>query len=604
MSKIKFEMPLTPERIVERNIKLNVPIYQRLFVWRTDQIRNLLSDLYQAWKDDAKTYSVGVVSVWANPVGEGAWDIVDGQQRLTFLSLFAAWAVSRLPQESNLADAWRKFLFVDIANKTVRLHFAGRPEDEAAIVSFAGDKIPQNASFRVFAITTDEFLKGKECDWEGFADYVYLRCSFLVDTLPEGYGPHELNLYFERMNSTGRQLEPIDIVKGLFFSNDDLSKRWNSVFRKNGREHNHPISIAAILSDNDSNEEGENDVSATGIDDSKSETDRLVADETMLLHSLRLASGIDGVSLDKSRILETFDCYMNKSDGTGSVAPSDVIDALENYSEWMDRHIVRIEKDERGGGNKFVFVSDKASETDGSENLNDETHDPTGMLRRKLKQFESMLYVSSDDTQSWILEAYQDSNKVDVQDDVLCKTLKTIDKERHVLPEGDSAWRYPYIDRYWFWKLDYLLWEMHEERKDKFPFLSLRKEDHDAISGYVFRRDRSIEHLHPQNPHFLGEGDDWQEDRELHGDVARDGFGNLAMIASSFNSSQGSDSISTKMGRIDDQVREKRLQSIKLLLMVRSVQSSPQGWTVEAARTHEAEMLTLLGVSTVGIQQL
>jgi len=128
------------------------------------------------------------------------------------------------------------------------------------------------------------------------------------------------------------------------------------------------------------------------------------------------------------------------------------------------------------------------------------------------------------------------------------------------------------------------------------------KEDHDAITHYHFRRDRSIEHLHPQNPSATGESDDWKTDRKDNDDSARNGFGNIAMIASSFNSSQGNDSISTKMGRIDDQVREKRLQSIKLLLMVRSVQSKPQGWTVEAARIHESEMLKLLGVSTAGIQ--
>lgn len=604
MSEIKYETPFTPERIVVRDIKLNVPIYQRLFVWRTGQIRKLLSDLFQACDHAAKAYNIGVISVWANSDKKRVWDIVDGQQRLTFLSLFAAWAVSHLPKDSKSADAWRKFLFVDVEKKDMRIRFVGRPEDEIAIAAFGDRKIQKKGSFRVFETTADEFLKGKEPELERFADFVYLCCSFLIDALPEGYGPHELNLHFERMNSTGRQLEPIDIVKGLYFSDKELSEKWNRIFRTNGMKANkEKISIASILSANDSDEEDENDVNAMGIDDAKGETERLVADETLLLHSLRLASGIDGVSLDKSRILETFDSYMNKPkpDGTGSVVSKDVIVALENYSDWMDKHIVRIEKDERGGGNKFVFVSDKASETDDSENINGEAYDSTGMSRRKLKQLESMFYVSADDNQSWILEVYRRS-PVDIQDDALCKILKEVDKSRHMLPVDDSAWRYPFIDRYWFWKLDYLLWELHEDHKYEDPFSSLRKEDHDAISQYVFRRDRSIEHLHPQNPPPSGEGNDWQEDREKHGDAARNGFGNLAMISSSFNSSQSNDSISTKMGRVDDQVREKRLQSIKLLLMVRFVQSNPQGWTVEAARIHESEMLKLLGVSTAGIQ--
>ena len=205
-------------------------------------------------------------------------------------------------------------------------------------------------------------------------------------------------------------------------------------------------------------------------------------------------------------------------------------------------------------------------------------------------------------SQDWIMRAYLSTKGKDSKDDDLLNVLKTIDAKRHPFPDGGSAknnsWSYGRIDRHWFWKLDYLLWEKHESEnglKDE-AFSECSDMDHNAISSYVFRRDRSIEHLHPQNPPPEGESQDWEVDRDRrdHKDEIRDGFGNLAMISSSFNSAQSNDSISTKMGRIDDQVREKRLQSIKLLLMVRSVKSNPTGWSVNAAQTHGEKMFELL----------
>ena len=601
MSDIKFEKPITPKHLVENNLMLSVPVYQRLFVWKSDQIQKLLSDLYDSCNNGL--YNIGIISIWINAKENNSWEIVDGQQRLTFLSLFAAWAVANLGAKSSVREKWHEFLF---AGEKLRLHFIGRPEDEDAIKALAGGNMPMFGSFRLFAEAANAFFANRngleDLDArENFVQYVYENCAFLIDALPSGYGPYELNLYFENMNSTGRQLEPIDMVKGMYFSN--FAQRWNNVFRADDREFS-MFSIAEIISDAANDCSCNPQTSIGDKDDAESEMRRLISDEMLLLHSLRMASEDESVLLDNSRLLEMFGKYFNGNPEEDKEKAKRFIEVLEGYSLWINKHIIRIAKNEKYGATKYVFLSYNDECSDNEESLS--KYDAGSLrpfLSRKLKQFESMLYVSSDDSQAWILKAYSKAEKKDIDDENLLDVLKAIDsenaKEAHPFPEQPTpearCWSYGQIDRYWFWKLDYLLWERHEDCPSDALFSECNGiDDARAIAGYVFRRDRSIEHLHPQNPPEGSEQQDWANDKASHNDEIRDGFGNLAMISSSFNSAQSNDSISTKMGRIDDQVRENRLQSIKLLLMVRSVKSNPVGWSVKAAQTHGEKMLEFL----------
>ena len=133
------------------------------------------------------------------------------------------------------------------------------------------------------------------------------------------------------------------------------------------------------------------------------------------------------------------------------------------------------------------------------------------------------------------------------------------------------------IDRYWFWRLDYYLWERKEE-------LDLTEEEKQIIDEYVFRANRSIEHLHPQHQ----ENNDVWDDEDIHS------FGNLAMISQSFNSQQSDDPVSVKFARIEEQVHNHALQSIKMYLMYLDAKESPSGWNVNVKNAHQQKMFELL----------
>lgn len=122
-----------------------------------------------------------------------------------------------------------------------------------------------------------------------------------------------------------------------------------------------------------------------------------------------------------------------------------------------------------------------------------------------------------------------------------------------------------------------LLWERKEE-------LGLTEEEKQIIDEYVFRANRSIEHLHPQHQE---NNDEW-DDEDIHS------FGNLAMISQSFNSQQSDDPVTVKFARIMDQAHNHSLQSIKMYLMYLDAEKSPSGWKVDIKNSHQAKMFKLL----------
>lgn len=190
-----------------------------------------------------------------------------------------------------------------------------------------------------------------------------------------------------------------------------------------------------------------------------------------------------------------------------------------------------------------------------------------------------MIYVSSSDAQKWVIEAYKSTQ--DGDNSPLIELLKQQDAERHPLPDVEDMC-YSKINRYWFWKLDYLLWK--KIRVEEGSGFQLADDEEAAANAYKFTKNRSIEHLHPQTG---GDVEVWKDIKHA--------FGNLAMISLSFNSTQSNDSVGVKFSRLrDTQIVQKTLQSIKLLLMFKCAGGEEAGWTPQNAKDHGAAMLELL----------
>ena len=569
----------TPETIVSVGKLLSIPIYQRLFVWADEQIDNLLQDLWNVKVNNAHYY-LGVITVHENDSQQ--WEIVDGQQRLTFLTLLGC----VMMQKGILGDTWRPFV-VENGKPEPRLFFHGRREDRRDILDFLKKGMFYNRAFARFHECFNRFAVGKDNEeLKKFSLYCFEHAAFLVNELPAGYGPEELNLYFEKMNSTGRQLSPIEVVKGKFFSK--FAARWNACMNFDKKW--------ASPEGNESKEETQNlrtlqEVLQDGTDGSTdSEKDsgeevkcRLVMrSEILALHVLKIMAREMAISLDRGKLIEIFNCVF-KDD---KYLPGTFIENLEKYRKWIDDNIIYLKDND--GEYEYAFRDDPDN-TDDSENIDsgDEERRRLWQGKRRFRQFQSMLFVSSGEHQEWVLQMYLDLNGQKLTYDA----LRRADAKRH---ESDKltpeAMTYHRISRYWFWKLDYLLWEINESEngKDTSP-CGLFKDCREIVGKYVFRQNRSIEHLHPQSK---GDGDwGFRDDPKacLHQ------FGNLAMISVSLNSAQSDDGIGTKFGRVKDWLSRKSLESIKMLLMFKLCGGDDEAkWTPTVADEHGEAMLKLL----------
>ena len=74
----------TPEIVVNEDLTFSIPLYQRLFAWGEKQVEGLLKDLYEHFKLGESPYYLGMLSCIDN---KGKYDLIDGQQRFTVMTL-------------------------------------------------------------------------------------------------------------------------------------------------------------------------------------------------------------------------------------------------------------------------------------------------------------------------------------------------------------------------------------------------------------------------------------------------------------------------------------------------------------------------------------
>ncbi len=571
MSTYQYKPACTPEKIVNNKQVFNIPIYQRLFVWEEAQINLLLNDLYSSYESSKNIpYYIGIITVVKN---KDKWDVVDGQQRLTFLSLFGASSCSL-----NRDSKWKVFLYVDTHTQPekLRIDYMGRPEDREDLENLADGNFTKirNRNFSIFRECVEKFKEDKK-DWKDFAEYVYSNTSFLISELPENYAPEDLNLFFEKMNATGRQLTAVEQIKGKYFpayaAAFDACLNFEKAFEdpSDTNPSGEPPSLLKILCD------GETKVTPEAPNKIFDEagTRSILSPEVFLLHCLEIAKNSPSgeqqsseieIPHDERKILETFKAFVGNENG--KLPPNTLLDTMKEYRKWLDANIIYL-KASSDGSWEYSFRKD--------ENADKEDED---LDKKKMKQFQSMLYVSSSNYQEWVLEAYRSQ----ASGSITLKELQKMDNNRHPCPQS-AEMTYQSVDRYWFWKLDYLLWERIIDN-NPIDGYDLKEDEKTAIRNYKFRRNRSIEHLHPQTDGGIKE---W--------DGAKHHFGNLAMISSSFNSFQQNDSVGVKFARLQEtQIPNKNLESIKLLLMFKFAEGKEEKWTIDNANKHGEAMCELL----------
>ncbi|RZT06301.1 Protein of unknown function [Duganella sp. CF402] len=190
-----------------------IPMYQRNYAWDEGEITQLIQDVKDYMPkpgEERRNYYIGSLVVFKR---EGTprtiYETIDGQQRLTTLSLLA----SCLRRQDPARFAWFKRLNICFASRpksasTFAAIFDGRfkrdplellDKDEVNTAILNGYRLMQKILPQ---------LVGDE--WHAFADYLF-ECVHImrVEVPPDT----DLNHYFEIMNSRGEQLEKHEVLK-------------------------------------------------------------------------------------------------------------------------------------------------------------------------------------------------------------------------------------------------------------------------------------------------------------------------------------------------------------------------------------------------------
>lgn len=78
----------TPAKVVKDDDMFGIPIYQRLFEWNKESIEKLLADLVDAMTRNSSNYYIGMLTATFDK-NNGKYELVDGQQRFTVMTLLA-----------------------------------------------------------------------------------------------------------------------------------------------------------------------------------------------------------------------------------------------------------------------------------------------------------------------------------------------------------------------------------------------------------------------------------------------------------------------------------------------------------------------------------
>lgn len=596
---------ITPESIVADKILFRIPLYQRLFTWGESQVRQLMEDLNTHFeKAIKKVYYLGMITV----VRQGErLDLIDGQQRTTVLMLLAIGLMKTLP-ESESKQNWSK-LFAS----SKRVFFNGRSDDREFLLSLAEGRqsMYKNINMEEGLSCIEDYLNNHfdESELKLFATDVFNYLTLFVTELPEHYveNPTSLNEYFEAMNSSGKSLEQHEILKVELLRNynkDDkltLTKLWNTVSNfeqplikledaedaRINQCNSYIRSIKLCKSGNfdeslqylnqQVEREGKKiriaEIEVKKYDFSnktfRDKEDGILSFPEFLLMVLALHTGKDEIaSIHPTKLHDTF-----KNNPILQEEIADFYHELFMYRLMLDMYVVRLKYSSSSSSHTLIFKHPDECEKD---------------EHARLRQFQSMLDVSTE-PHIWLLPLlkYIKSLNHEPTQMELLKFLMVKDQQRggHSACPQISNLDYDSKPRYWFWRLDYALWEkLILDGKNAFPYDNLEME---VIRQYEFRNNRSIEHLHPQN----------EDNNATWPWLDVNSFGNLAMISNGFNSQQSNLPVHVKFANLEVQIGNKNLQSIKLYFMYLKAKRSDVEWTVIAKDEHSEEMLSILNES-------
>ncbi|MCP8963263.1 MULTISPECIES: DUF262 domain-containing protein [unclassified Streptococcus] len=547
-----------------------IPLYQRNFAWTYDEIEQLLNDVADAFQEKRDNYYIGTLVV--NEEND-LFKIIDGQQRTTALNLIAL----ALKHE---------FGFDRL--KAVNLTFPARKKSNDNIQKlFINEKISEDdeneltRGYRHAKDALKKVLGERQLEPQPFVDYLFNKVIIFRSILPKDL---DLNLYFERFNSRGEQLEAHEILKAQMMAKFGIDQEMAQKFARiwdacaefdkpvasqfkmrrkradNFQErerifgwHFSNYSFHNIYDDIDfyQNERRKlSDILGIKVNEKITESEKDFGDytqvidfPTFLLHVLAIWEGKDTseVQLDDKKLLTLFD-IKNKNEtwviefsefllrmkhifDNFIVRNSNMDSSSRNKDEWFLQKGTYYEYQPNGKAKEHYIVEERFTKNTFSDSE----------MNKNIILLQSMFAVTftANRDSRWLYESLRFLfNHIEELDQPefgsyfkdFLEIMAVRYAEGRLFTEEDMLKKYGDIPVYAFNFVDYILWKNREELGRKYKGV---KFDH-----FKFAYRRSIEHWFPQHPNS-DEKIEKMDDQFLHS------FGNLCIITDSQNSKFG-----------------------------------------------------------------
>ena len=593
-----------------------IPLYQRNFAWTYDEIEQLLNDVADAFQENRDNYYIGTLVVNKE---NNIFKIIDGQQRTTALNLIAL----ALKHE---------FGFDRL--KAVNLTFPARKKSNKNIQDlFAKKKIlegDENELTRGYGHARDalkKVLEERQLNPQSFVNYLFEKVIIFRSILPEDL---DLNLYFERFNSRGEQLEAHEILKAQMMSkfgeDQEMAQKFARIWdacaefdkpvasqfkmrRKRADDfqererifgwHFTNYSFHNIYNDIDfhQNERRKlSDILGKKINEKDIEVEKDFGDyttvidfPTFLLHVLAIAEGkkTDEIQLDDKKLLALFD--IKNKDKTWVIEFSEFLLRIKHI---FDNYIVRNSNTDSSSRNKDEWFLQKGTYYEYQPNGKAKEHYiveerftkntfSDSEINQNIILLQSMFAVTftANRDSRWLYEILQFLfNRIEElnQAEFAGSFKNFLEKmavryaEERLFTEDKSIKTYGEIPVYAFNFVDYVLWKNREELKKDYDI---------KFEDFKFAYRRSIEHWFPQHPNS-DEIVEKMDDKFLHS------FGNLCIITDSQNSKFGNLVPSAKYKQWEGIFNR---QSLKLQMMA-DVTVKNDKWSIREIQFMEKEV--------------
>ena len=192
--------------------------YQRGISWEAEHINRMLADINFAINQSWREYFLGTVTLMS--LRKGRYEVIDGQQRITALTLLLNYFAEYFTSEENPGSpriAEKACQLIGAPPKAQKLFYKNTDENEnyVAIIRRGNYQSWGTTHINELKASIDSFFQNlEETEIARFAEYVLNNIVLVVIRAKDA---RLTNQIFETLNATGKRLEEIDLIRNKVF---------------------------------------------------------------------------------------------------------------------------------------------------------------------------------------------------------------------------------------------------------------------------------------------------------------------------------------------------------------------------------------------------